>query len=81
MSGGRSSQNAIIDHQNEQIARQYEMDLANYEYQYGLAQNEDGDFVQQYDEDGSRAGAIQDQYEYAQEMDERGQGKHRRRID
>jgi len=67
MSGGRSSQNRIIDHQNEQIRKQYEMDLKNYEYQYGLKKDDDGNFVQQYDDDGSKAGAIQDQYEYAQE--------------
>ena len=67
MSGGRSSQNRIIDHQNEQIRKQYEMDLKNYEYQYGLKKDADGNFVQQFDDDGSKAGAIQDQYEYAQE--------------
>ena len=67
MSGGRSQQNRIIDHQNEQIRKQYEMDLKNYEFQYGLRKDEDGNFVQQYDDDGSKAGAIQDQYEFAQE--------------
>ena len=67
MSGGRSQQNKIIEHQNEQIQKQYEMDLKNYEFQYGLKQDEDGNFVQQYDEDGSKAGAIQDQYEFAVE--------------
>ena len=35
MSGGRSQQNRIIDHQNEQIRKQYEMDLKNYEFSYG----------------------------------------------
>ena len=69
MSGGgsRSSTNKMIDHQNEQIRKQYEMDLKNYEYQYGLKKDANGNFVQQYDDDGSKAGAIQDQYEYAQE--------------
>tara|TARA_B100001939_G_scaffold106792_1_gene92317 strand:- start:9587 stop:11323 length:1737 start_codon:yes stop_codon:yes gene_type:complete len=67
MSGGRSQQNKIIEHQNEQIRKQYEMDLKNYEFQYGLKKDEDGNFVQQYDEDGSKAGAIQDQYEFAVE--------------
>ena len=69
MSGGgsRSSTNRMIDHQNEQIRKQYEMDLKNYEYQYGLKKDADGNFVQQFDDDGSKAGAIQDQYEYAQE--------------
>ena len=69
MSGGgsRSSTNKMIDHQNEQIRKQYEMDLKNYEYQYGLKKDEEGNFVQQFDDDGSKAGAIQDQYEYAQE--------------
>ena len=67
MSGGRSSQNRIIDHQNEQIRKQYEMDLKNYEFQYGLRKDENGNFVQQYDDDGTKAGAIQDQYEFAQE--------------
>ena len=57
----------MIEHQNEQIRKQYEMDLKNYEYQYGLKKDEEGNFVQQYDDDGSKAGAIQDQYEYAQE--------------
>ena len=67
MSSGRSSQNKIIEHQNKQIKKQYEMDLANYEYQYGLKKNKDGDFVQQYDEDGTKAGFIQDKYEFAVE--------------
>jgi hypothetical protein len=67
MSGSRSSQNAIINHQNEQIAKQYEMDLKNYEFQYGLRIDDDGNFHQQYDDDGTKAGAIQDQYEFAQE--------------
>ena len=67
MSGGRSSQNKIIDHQNEQIKKQYEMDLKNYEFQYGLKQDADGNFVQQFDDDGSKAGAIQDQFEFSVE--------------
>ena len=67
MSGGRSSQNKIIEHQNKQIKKQYEYDLKNYEFQYGLKKNKDGDFVQQYDDDGTKAGAIQDQYEFAVE--------------
>lgn len=67
MSGGRSQQNQIIDHQNEQIRKQYEMDLKNYEFQYGLTKDEEGNFVQQFDDDGSKAGAIQDQFEFAVE--------------
>jgi hypothetical protein len=67
MGGSRSSQNKIIEHQNEQIRKQYEMDLKNYEFQYGLKKDEDGNFVQQYDDDGSKAGAIQDQFEFAVE--------------
>ena len=67
MSGGRNQQNAIIDHQNAQIQKQYEMDLHNYKFQYGLQKDADGNFVQGYDEDGSKAGAIQDQYEFAVE--------------
>ena len=67
MSGGRSQQNKIIDHQNEQIRKQYEMDLKNYEFQYGLTKDEEGNFVQQFDDDGSKAGAIQDQFEFAVE--------------
>ena len=39
MSSGRNQQNKIIEHQNKQIQKQYEMDLANYEYQYGLKKN------------------------------------------
>ena len=67
MSGGRSQQNKIIDHQNEQIRKQYEMDLKNYEFQYGLTKDEEGNFVQQFDDDGTKAGAIQDQFEFAVE--------------
>ena len=67
MSSGRSSQNKIIEHQNEQIKKQYKLDLKNYEFQYGLKKNKDGDFVQQYDDDGTEAGAIHDQYEFAVE--------------
>ena len=40
MSGGRSSQNKIIEHQNEQIKKQYEYDLKNYEFQYGLEKDD-----------------------------------------
>jgi len=64
MSGSRSQQNKIIEHQNEQIRKQYEMDLANYAFQYGLEQNEDGDFVQLFDDDGSKSGQLNNQYEY-----------------
>jgi len=79
MSSGRSQQNAIIDMQNKQTAAQYELDLKNYLYQYGqqARRDEEGNLVkdendevifdQTYDADGSKAGAIQDQYEYAQE--------------
>ena len=51
MSGGRSSQNKIIDHQNEQIKKQYEADLKNYEFQYGLEKDADGNFKQLFDKD------------------------------
>ena len=64
MSGGRSAQNKIIDHQNEQQRRQYEYDLKNYEFQYGLERDADGNFVQQFDEDGTKSGVLNNQYEY-----------------
>ena len=67
MSGGRSSQNKIIDHQNEQIRKQYEMDLKNYEFQYGLEKDDDGNFKQLFDKDGSKKGVLNNQYEYAVE--------------
>ena len=64
MSGGRSSQNKIIEHQNEQIKKQYEYDLKNYEFQYGLEKDADGNFVQKFDEDGTKSGVLNNQYEY-----------------
>ena len=65
MSGGsRSSQNKIIEHQNEQIRKQYEYDLKNYEFQYGLEKDADGNFVQKFDEDGTKSGVLNNQYEY-----------------
>ena len=64
MSGGRSSENRIIDHQNEQIQKQYEMDLHNYKFQYGLQKDADGNFVQAYNEDGTKKGVLNKQYEY-----------------
>ncbi len=64
-SGG--SQNKIIKHQNEQIKKQYEYDLKNYEFQYGLQLNEDGDFEQLYNDDGTKKGVQNDKYEYAVE--------------
>ena len=64
MSGGRSSQNKIIEHQNEQIRKQYEYDLKNYEFQYGLEKDEEGNFVQKFDEDGTKSGVLNNQYEY-----------------
>ena len=67
MSGGRSSQNKIIEHQNEQIRKQYEYDLKNYEFQYGLEKDEEGNFVQKFDEDGTKSGQLNNQYEYAVE--------------
>ena len=68
MSGGsRSSTNKMIEHQNEQIRKQYEYDLKNYEFQYGLEKDADGNFVQLYDDDGSKKGVLNDQYEYAVE--------------
>ena len=62
--GGRSSQNRIIDHQNEQIRKQYEYDLKNYEFQYGLKKKADGSYEQLFDEDGSKKGVLNNQYEY-----------------
>jgi hypothetical protein len=67
MSGSRSSQNKIIEHQNEQIQKQYEADLKNYEFQYGLEKDEEGNFVQKFDDDGSKSGVLNNQYEYAVE--------------
>jgi hypothetical protein len=67
MSGSRSSQNKIIEHQNEQIKKQYEYDLKNYEFQYGLEKDADGNFVQKFDSDGSKKGVLNNQYEYAVE--------------
>ena len=64
MSGSRSSQNKIIEHQNEQIKKQYEYDLKNYEFQYGLEKDADGNFVQKLDEDGTKSGVLNNQYEY-----------------
>jgi hypothetical protein len=64
MSGGRSQQNKIIEHQNEQIQKQYESDLKNYEFQYGLEKDADGNFVQLFDDDGSKSGVLNNQYEY-----------------
>jgi hypothetical protein len=64
MSGSRSSQNKIIEHQNDQIKKQYEYDLKNYEFQYGLEKDEDGNFVQKFDEDGTKSGVLNNQYEY-----------------
>ena len=64
MSGGRSSQNKIIEHQNEQIKKQYEYDLKNYEFQYGLEKDEEGNFVQKFEEDGTKSGTLNNQYEY-----------------
>ena len=62
--GGRSSQNKIIEHQNEQIQKQYEADLKNYEFQYGLEKDADGNFVQLFDDDGSKKGVLNNQFEY-----------------
>tara|TARA_B100000212_G_scaffold161287_1_gene121233 strand:+ start:1248 stop:2945 length:1698 start_codon:yes stop_codon:yes gene_type:complete len=66
MSSGGST-NKIIKHQNEQIKKQYEYDLKNYEFQYGLQLNEDGDFEQLYNDDGTKKGVQNDKYEYAVE--------------
>jgi len=65
--GGRSSQNKIIEHQNEQIQKQYEMDLKNYEFQYGLEKDADGNFQQLFDDDGSKKGALNNKFEFQQE--------------
>ena len=66
MSGG--SQNKIIEHQNEQIQKQYEMDLKNYMHMTGLQMDGDGKFVQGFKKDGSKKGVIHSQYEYAKEQ-------------
>jgi hypothetical protein len=65
--GNRSQENEVKEHQNEQIRKQYEADLANYKFQYGLEKNADGSFFQLYDNDGSKKGVLNNQYEYAVE--------------
>tara|TARA_R100000234_G_C4994763_1_gene177275 strand:- start:38 stop:1798 length:1761 start_codon:yes stop_codon:yes gene_type:complete len=65
--GNRSQENEVKEHQNEQTRKQYEADLANYKFQYGLEKNADGSFVQLYDDDGSKKGVLNNQYEYAVE--------------
>ena len=67
MSGSRSAQNAIIDQQNKQIDNQYKYDLEAYQYQYGLQRDANGNFVQNMDPDGTKAGVIHNQFEYAQQ--------------
>ena len=76
---GRNAQNAAIDHQNEQIRKQYDMDLKNYEFSYGkkarrdekgnLAKDEQGNviFDQLKDKDGTKSGRLNDQYDHAVE--------------
>ena len=65
--GDRSQENQVKEHQNEQTRKQYEADLANYKFQYGLQKNADGSFFQLYDDDGSKKGVLNNQYEYAVE--------------
>ena len=64
--GDRSQENQVKEHQNEQTRKQYEADLANYKFQYGLEKFGD-QFVQLYDDDGSKKGVLNNQYEYAVE--------------
>ena len=79
MSSGSKSTNKIIDHQNEQIAKQYDMDLKNYEFLWGqkvvrddegnpiLDENGDYQFDQMKDEDGTLSGQNNNEYDYAKE--------------
>ena len=63
----KSAQNKMIDLQNQKTQAQYEMDLENYAFNYGLVQDEDGNFIQNYDPDGSKAGNLNNKFEYQQE--------------
>ena len=40
------------------------MDLKNYEFQYGLKKKADGSYEQLLDEDGTKSGTLNNQYEY-----------------
>ena len=74
----KSAQNKMIDMQNKQQIAQYEMDLENYAFNYGLVRETDAEgkvildengnpkFVQNYDPDGTKAGQLNNQYEYQQ---------------
>ena len=53
----------MIDLQNQKTQAQYEMDLENYAFNYGLVQDEDGNFIQNYDPDGSKAGNLNNKFE------------------
>jgi len=69
MSGGKSAQNDIIKFQNEQVEKQYDMDLKNFQFTTGKKYDEEQEkFVQQYDKDGTKKGTIHDTYEYAKEQ-------------
>ena len=77
--GGNDSSDKVIEQQNKQMRKQYESDLNNYEFQYGLqvrrdergrvVEDENGKpiFDQLYEDDGSKKGILNDQYEYAVE--------------
>ena len=69
----------MIDMQNENRVAQYELELENYAFQYGLVRETDADgkvildengnpnFIQNLDPDGTKAGNLNNKYEYQQE--------------
>jgi hypothetical protein len=79
MGSGSKSTNKIIAHQNEQIEKQFDMDLKNYEFLWGqrvvrddegnpiLDENGDYQFDQMKDEDGTLSGTQNNEYDYAVE--------------
>ncbi|MAK01850.1 MAG: hypothetical protein CMP35_00195 [Rickettsiales bacterium] len=75
----KSAQNKMIDMQNENRVAQYEMDLENYAFNYGLVRETDADgkvildengnpkFIETYDPDGTLAGNLNNKFEYQQQ--------------
>lgn len=63
----KSAQNEMIDIQNQKTQAQYELDLENYAFNYGLVRDEDGNFIQNLDPDGTKAGNLNNKYEYQQQ--------------
>ena len=69
----------MIDMQNENRVAQYEMDLENYAFNYGLVRETDADgkvildengnpkFIETYDPDGTLAGNLNNKFEYQQQ--------------